>query len=680
MKKLLFILLNFCWLFAKGQCPTIKVTLQNPTANTANWGMGNSIFQIMVSGPAKSMEMLNESQILVTIKDGNGVICRGTKMRADINGQTTIKNWNGTAANALLGQNECTLKPGTYTVCVEFYGNRYFNQQMQRDVLLCDNHCGTVFTISDACSPPINVNPVNRKIFTDQDILKPITFNWSPVMAGNRSTVTYRLLVWEVEEGQTNAQAIYNNSPVLQEDIKGQIRFTARPGIFEKRDADYVWRVTAIDEKGHPLCRNAQSEPTNFSVKIPEKRQVQSDSVLNTPCGNGDFESGILDPMEWSAGYTKLSGGVNSSFSPPFNNIMLPANGNPIDAAINAGCGNQAKENHHVIVSVGFDPMVPTLPRVPASVISNKYALRLGNNCPGCGTERIQKKFMVTAAEASYKFMYALVVQAPHGLSDNPSLWVRVFNAAGAAIPGIVYLDPQSTAPMDRAVSDLTNPYWKIYKKDANAQNDVLYREWACARIDLSSLVGQVVTVEILTNDCAHCGHYGYAYVDNFCIGCDKNPPPSDCCTEIINPVTDNVSVIPGDVANVMQEFNISPQNIKYVTAEIVSVEEVTTDTACMKCATKDKWAYQFISHNTTSWNSSTALNATPVNSRAYYPARMVEWHCNKQGSLKFGFKIALPGNAAGCQRKTKICIRYRFTDVDCKTCERIVCYDVNSK
>lgn len=667
-------------MLAKGQCPTINVTLQNPTTNTANWGMGTSIFQITVTGSAKAMETLNESQVLVTIKDGNGIVCRGNKMQADITGQTAVKTWSGSGANALLGQNECTLKPGTYTICVEFYGNKYVNQQIQRDALLCDNRCATVFTISDACSPPLNINPVNKKIFTDQDILKPISFNWTPVMAGSRSTVIYRLFVWEVEEGQTNAMAMYNNSPVIQEDIKGQTRFTVRPGFFEKRDADYVWRVIAIDEKDQPICRTAQSEATNFSVRIPEKKQVQKDS-LNTPCGNGDFESGILDPIEWSAGYTKLSGGNNSTFSPPFNNIMQPANGNPIDAPINAGCGNQANENHHVIVSVGFDPMVPTLPRVPASTISNKYALRLGNNCPGCGTERIQKKFVVTTANTSYKFMYALVVQAPHGLTDNPSLWVRVFNSSGVAIPGLVYLDPQNTSPMDRAVSDLTNPYWKIFKKDANSENDVLYREWACARIDLSNLVGQVVTVEILTNDCAQCGHYGYAYVDNFCIGCDNNPPPSDCCTELINAVSDKTTVTPGsNYVNIQQEYNVSPTNIKYISAEIISVDEDPIDTACMQCGPKDKWAYQFISHNTTSWNSATPMNGSPVNSTAYYPAHRVEWHCNKQGNLKFSLKIALPGNAAGCQRKTKICIRYRFTDVDCKTCERIVCYQVNYK
>jgi hypothetical protein len=41
------------------------------------------------------------------------------------------------------------------------------------------------------------------------------------------------------------------------------------------------------------------------------------------------------------------------------------------------------------------------------------------------------------------------------------------------------------------------------------------------AEIDLSGQVGKTVTVQFLTEDCALGGHYGYAYVDNFCGLCD---------------------------------------------------------------------------------------------------------------------------------------------------------------
>jgi hypothetical protein len=592
--------------------------------------------------------------LVIQIRNGSGVVC-GNSLNSIITlDNFTIRNFPAAQLVGYLGQ--CpNLPPGTYSLCIRFYDDD--KVAVSREV--CKDF--TVTGESTTCSPPVNITPSNRKVFQEKDLLTPIVFSWTPVMPFDRNLVTYKLTVWEVEEGQTNVQAIYNNLPVLEQDVRGQTRYTARPGFFERRNATYVWRVIAVNRDGQPICKTAQSEPTVFSTEVIEK-----ENNLNTPCGNGDFESGVLDPSEWSAGYTKISGN-NSTFSPPFNTTMQPANGNPIDAPLNTGCGNQANENHHVIVSAGFDPTVPTLSRVPPSIIPNKYALRLGNNCPGYGTERIVKRFMVTAADTIYRFMYALVFQAPHSLTDNPSLWVRVFNAGNMAVPGIVYLDPLSNAPMDRAVSDPANPYWQSY-------NGILYRDWACARINLSSLVGQVVTIEILTNDCAQGAHYGYGYFDNFCVGC-KNSPPPDCCSNVIKLISNQVTKIPNDILTINQQFSISPVNIKQVTAEIISVTEDPIDTSCMQCNGKEAWAYQFISHNTESWNSGAALNATPVSSGSYYPARMIEWNCNQQGNLSLNLRISLPGTRNGCIRKGRICIRYRFTDTDCKTCEKIICY-----
>lgn len=233
-----------------------------------------------------------------------------------------------------------------------------------------------------------------------------------------------------------------------------------------------------------------------------------------TPCGNGDFESGIIDPAEWQGGWTTI-GATNTTFTAPFNTTIQPANGNPVNAPSNTGCGNQANENHHVIVSVGPDPNVP-ITRVPVTAAPNNFAVRLGNTCVGNGTERLVKRFTVPSNLTSYRFLYALVFPAPHGLTSNPSLWVRVYNAANVLVPNLVYLNPLTPAtPLDRVVSDLTNPFWQ------NNGGGILYKDWTCARIDLSSLVNQQVTIEIITTDCTAGGHYGYGYFDNFCLGCD---------------------------------------------------------------------------------------------------------------------------------------------------------------
>lgn len=662
MKKIyasiLLITLTCCFAVAQpGQTINISsFTVKNQLpGNVADWtNIPGALSLVAQQQPPGSV-----SGLVIQIKSGSGILCGNNASSAVQQDNFTVRNFQSSQLISYLGQ--CPiLQPGSYTICVQFFNRDKspVSREVCKDfVVVPENH---------GCAPPQNILPNREKVYTNVDYLLPKTFTWAPLLPISRVPITYKLSIWEVEEGQTNTQAIYNNFPILEKEVRGQTQYLVSSSFFERRNAKYVWRVIALNEKGEPFCKTAQSNPTVFYIKIDDPKN--SCDKLHTACGNGDFESGILDPAEWCAGYAKITGN-NSTYNLPFNTIMQPANGNPVDAALNTGCGNQSNENHHVIVSVGADPTVPSLSRVPPSSITNNYALRLGNNCAGFGAEKISKKFTVTAADTMYRFMYALVFQAPHSLNQNPSLWVRVYDASNTPVTGLVYLDPLSNAPMDRAVSDPTNPYWQNY-------NGTLFRDWACAKINLSSLVGQTITIEIITNDCAQGAHFGYGYFDNFCVGCANNPKEDDCCASVIKEVNQTVNVNTNDVLNIATSFNITPTNIKYVTAEIISTEEAPIDTSCMECNTREKWDYQFISHNTTSWNSGMAMNATPVNSNGYYPSRMVEWFCNQQGNLTFNFKVALPGTANGCTRKGKICIRYRFTDTDCKTCERIICYN----
>lgn len=601
-----------------------------------------------------------------TIKQGGTRICGNTKATASP--VTVSPTHNFTTAEIMGSLNTCTkLAPGNYTLCVQFFNED--NREVSKEI--CKE-----FRVEDAvqfCSPPQNIGPRDGQIFTEKDFLLPKVFTWTPFITSMRSVVTYKLTVWEIEEGQSAAQAMYDNFPLLQEDVKGQTRYTSRPSLWERRNASFIWRVEAMDQEGKPLCKTNISEPTQFKILIPEAKVAEDSAKINTPCGNGDFENSILDPLEWTAGYAMLSGGNNFTFSPAFNNIMMPANGNPVDASLGGCAGtNQSTQNHHVIVSAGFDPNVPALTRTPLMSIPNNFAVRLGNNCNGCGTERIQKKFLVSAANTNYRFMYALVFEAPHGLTDNPSLWVRVFNASGVAVPGLVYLDPTSSAPMDRAVSDLTNPYWKT-------SGGLLYRDWACARIDLSSLAGQTATIEILTNDCAHCGHYGYGYFDNFCLGCDAAPPVKDpCCKDSIVNVSNTVNVVAGNQLNIVQNFTISPTNITKINAEITFVTESASDTSCRYCTTNEAAVWNFMPINKAIWNSGIPNSGAPFNATGMYPAQNVIWFCNAQGNLKLDLKIALPGIpvSSACKRTGKVGIRFMFTDKDCKTCEQYIIYN----
>lgn len=270
MKNIILLFISFLCLSAFGQTPNITINLPaNPNADTSQWGSGSNIFNIFVAG--SNMNSLIESDILVTIQSGGSVKCgsyNSTNAPSSNISSNTPKSWVGSSAQGLLGQ-DCILTPGTYEVCVQFFGS--YNSPVKKLIV---EKC-IPFTIPDKeqeiCSPPINVNPTDTKVFTGTDLTSLITFNWSPIVSSYHGIVTYRLFVWEVEDGQTNAQAIYNNSPIIQEDIKGQPRYTSKVNTFEKRNAKYVWKVIALDSEGNPICKNNQSEPTNFSFEVPNE-------------------------------------------------------------------------------------------------------------------------------------------------------------------------------------------------------------------------------------------------------------------------------------------------------------------------------------------------------------------------------------------------------------------------
>ena len=433
MKKSIIILFLLGVTVQVSLAQNITISLPSlPPANTANWSTTGNMFSITVTGTAA----LAESRMLVFIKSTSGQVVCGSNQpaAAQPTGITpgAPKAWAGQAAVALLGD-QCTLPTGSYEFCVQIFGLKN-REGAKPDVEKC-----VPFEIKNVeCSPPNNVSPASELSLSAIDIVKPVIFNWTPLVISGRGIIVYRLMIWEVEEGQTPYEALYNNFPIINKDIKGATRYVAPPGTFEKRTAQYVWRVAAIAEDETPVCKNARSEPTHFSILIP------------------------------SAGY------------------VTPA-------------------------------------------------------------------------------------------------------------------DDSSAATSD------------------------------------------------------------------------------SCCANKIIDKGKTVNISPANVAAINQKFNITPVNIKYISAEIVSVKESATDTTCIKCATHENWIYNFISHNTSSWNGGAALNASPVNASSYYPSKLMEWHCNQQGDVQFQFKIPLPENRSGCHRKSTICIRYRFTDVNCVNCEQIICYDITN-
>ncbi len=218
-------------------------------------------------------------------------------------------------------------------------------------------------------------------------------------------------------------------------------------------------------------------------------------------CGNGDFEStnSTPDPSEWAGGYGQIS---SASLTGGLTNGVITSS-----------------TTHHTIVPNTSEPAL-TDPIVGINVNhSGSKGLRLGNRMSGNGTEIISKTFTVNSTNSQIGFWYAVVLNDPlsgHTALELPKFIVQVKTYPGnVLIPGVVNLGNGT----NELTANVTNPFFKTVTVNGQA---IAYKNWSCAEINLSNYVGQAVTVEFITRDCNYSppsggGHFGYAYIDDFC-------------------------------------------------------------------------------------------------------------------------------------------------------------------
>lgn len=232
--------------------------------------------------------------------------------------------------------------------------------------------------------------------------------------------------------------------------------------------------------------------------------RIGCSSPLNSQCGNGDFESGVIDPNEWSGGYGTFGGGQPDPFT--LTDGITPGSGSINDF-----------NSHQTIVGVGPDPTVP-IQQVAAD--GGAYAVRIGNRVNNFGTEYLSKTFVVSADKTVFPFRYAVVFQDPgHDFVDQPAFSVRAFDCSGNELPPVCDLGNGSNI----AVSNAANPFFQ--STTAGGFGLLAYRDWSQAQIDLSAYVGQTITVVFLNKDCGLGGHWGYTYLDNLCTVCTSGCP-----------------------------------------------------------------------------------------------------------------------------------------------------------
>lgn len=234
----------------------------NPDASTAKWGTGFSVLSITVTGKLANGRVdtsLEGSKILVFVKRNGARICgaytSASAPSANFTGAT--RTWRGTEAVSLLGK-ECTLPPGDYELCVQMFG------QGATGISPLSEEKRQAFSIPPGEQGnyrlPQLILPVDGSAVSAGNSRNPIDFRWTPVVPRPREDPTYRVRVWQLMQGQSSAQAMHVNQPIITKDVDNLTGTSlANPSsgrCTPPSPCKFVWNVQTLDRDGKPIGLN----------------------------------------------------------------------------------------------------------------------------------------------------------------------------------------------------------------------------------------------------------------------------------------------------------------------------------------------------------------------------------------------------------------------------------------
>ena len=372
-----------------------------------------------------------------------------------------------------------------------------------------------------------------------------------------------------------NAQQ--NSSAPVPFDEKAAAKQAELKGIHKEDIAGYVGflkrKYYAEQNK-----TNTSSQQNNYkpSKKIP--------SVQSSYCVNAGFEN--LDFTNWTAatggnkgnsGGLTWTGGISSSvpnaslFDALARHTILtapPSNNNPSNGPVSG----------YDSIAINPNSGLADIPLVAPN--GGGVSVRLGNAEVGAQAEKLTYAMSVTSQNTMFVYQYAVVLQDPgHPVGDNPFFTITVKDQSGTVIGGAcgVYNITSALAASDTSFIKITS-------------DDVYYKKWTLVGVDLSGYIGQTITVEFVTADCAFGGHYGYAYIDASCGGlktlmssCSGDTthilqaPPGFTSYQWKNPSGTNISGATNDSLVITNGNNGDVYSVKMTSAAGCSVVISTT-------------------------------------------------------------------------------------------------------
>lgn len=146
------------------------------------------------------------------------------------------------------------------------------------------------------------------------------------------------------------------------------------------------------------------------------------------------------------------------------------------------------------------DPVIPVVCTGfgYTSIQINGYAC----NC----AERLTHLFTVSQQDTNFAFAYAIYIEDPsHSQIDQPNVRFCMYDSSGSQIPNACFAYTAS--------SSLPG----FYTSNCIINSVSYYKPWTNVSLNLSSYIGQTITIEIINSDCSLGGHFARSYWDFWC-------------------------------------------------------------------------------------------------------------------------------------------------------------------
>ncbi|MCY7292657.1 MAG: hypothetical protein LH615_10820 [Ferruginibacter sp.] len=225
-------------------------------------------------------------KLVVQIKQGGTKIYGNPVDASPMLDFNAVKTFTGSELSGYIS-NGNTLKPGNYSVCVQFFNlDRYpISKEMCKEFVVED-----AVQVQQNYSPPQNISPGNAKVFIPEELKGAVTFRWTPVIPKPKETVSYRLKVWQLMQGQNGAQAMRSNDPIVEKEVINITQAVVtnlytgpcKPPYL----CEYVWNVQAFTREGKPLG-TSEGKSEAWSFKVKNNIDIQIDSVKFGCCIDG---------------------------------------------------------------------------------------------------------------------------------------------------------------------------------------------------------------------------------------------------------------------------------------------------------------------------------------------------------------------------------------------------------